>query len=169
MVLKNQSNKFSKSVSLKLSNISKIPDDITLDFGQPTDIFSFNEAEIHIRSQLSQNISLSFISNSTLLYNSTLIIFIKDNPEPLFLNITSEGQIPPLIISSDNIDFGRTLVNFEKAITIDVTNSSQNPSTWIIHDLSKIKNNIHVSAYKGIINQKQVLPITFTDISSVPE
>jgi len=142
--------------TLKLTNISQFPAEITC-------IFSDNGPKamwtIDPQTQIIQpNSSCDFIVGVhplvPELLKTLLTIFIKDQPDPIFISFTAEGCVPSIDLSSQSFEFDKLLLDQSRTLSIDIKNSSKLISAWRLKGLQTIGNCFNLNATEGIINQK---------------
>ena len=94
---------------------------------------------------------IGFHPTITGIYRAKLAIYIKDNPEPFYINFTGDASQPSFEISTGLIDFEKILVNHEKSQTFEIKNTGKLPIFWRMKGIHNFQPNITFSSSEGIL------------------
>lgn len=155
---------------LNIVNISTFPISVNAfltESGSKT-VWTIDNNNISINPQESGTITIGFNPTTNDKFKNTLSIFIKDNPDPLIIPIIGEGCIPTIELSTSSIDFEKLLLNQQRTMKIELTNTGKIQANWRIKGGNTLGNNLTLTATEGAIKPSKSTSIEFTFSSSKP-
>ena len=106
------------------------------------------------------------------LYKTTLLLTIKDNPDPILFNLAIEGCAPTIEMNNKAFSFDRMLLNQTKTLDIELKNTGKLPAAWRLKNLNQLGGNASSSftfnKSEGVIKPKQTFLLTCTFVSTKP-
>jgi len=102
------------------------------------------------------------------IFKTTLGLFIKDNPEPFYINCVSECFVPSIDLSTTVLDYEKCLINTEKSRKIEMKNNGKINSAWRIKGFNAFSGILTISELEGIIGPKSSLTLVAKFASTKP-
>lgn len=101
-------------------------------------------------------------------YFCTLQIFVKDNPEPFYLKFRAESFIPQVEIATNQLDFGKQLINQEKTLEIPLKNPLKIPVVWRLKNPQQLNGFLTFNEVEGVIKPLSNSMLKATLLSAKP-
>ena len=114
-------------------------------------------------------LSIGFNPTNVGLYKATLLLTIKDNPDPIYINLSGESFLPQVEVSASNLDFDKVLLNDEKSKIIELNNPGKLNAYWRLKGISSISNVVSFNQTEGIIKSKAKFKIVVKLHTSKPQ
>ena len=108
----------------------------------------------------SGNVTVGFNPSTPDVYKNRLSIFIADNPEPFYIDLTGEGCVPTWEVSTTILDFDKLLLRMEKTLNFKITNVGKIPLYWKIKGGNVLGNNFKISELEGSLREQSSKSIT---------
>ncbi|OHT16514.1 hypothetical protein TRFO_41759 [Tritrichomonas foetus] len=108
------------------------------------------------------NIVIGFNPSTVDVYKNKLTVYIKDNPEPLYINLAGEGCSPNCEVSTTSIDFDKLLLSMTRTLNFSLKNVGKVPAFWKIKGGNVLGNNFKISELEGNIKEGGSTNITIT-------
>jgi len=108
---------------------------------------------------------LGFHPTSVDRYQSTVSVFIKDNPEPFSFGVVGYGCSPIVEVFPQTLDFERIIVNQHRSKQITLKNSGKVPSFWRLKGYQQLSPIVSFSSIEGIIQPGNISSIDVKFIS----
>ena len=84
-------------------------------------------------------------------YEDTLIVCIKENPEPITFRISCIGQKPELILDKKEFNFKQVLLHRKESKDIKMSNNTMLPVQWRIEGAETLGDEFVCNQTSGII------------------
>lgn len=101
-------------------------------------------------------------------YRNTVIITIKDNPEPIVYDFVAFACVPTIDFSINTLDFDKMLVNKDKTLRLELRNSGRISSYWRIRGESQLGSQFSFNALEGLIPSKGIFTLEVSYSSDKP-
>lgn len=108
------------------------------------------------------NLIIGFNPTSVDVYRNRLTIMIKDNPEPIYVDLLGEGCSPVCEISTTALDFDKLLLGMSRTLTFSIKNNGKIPAFWKIKGGNVLGNAFTISTMEGVLNEKGSVTVTIT-------
>lgn len=149
--------------SFNLKNITTFPVEINASLVESglKSGWNLETPTIMIPPNETSQLTVGFNPTITEEYKNKLIITVKDNPTPLFVNLFGKGCIPQVECDPLILNFDRILLTQERTLNVDLSNVGKIPLFWVIK--SPIPEVFSFEPEQGIINtrSKQSISVTF--------
>ena len=123
--------------------------------------WSIDVTKATVAADNSLTLTVGLYPNVTGSYSMTLLICVKDNPEPLQLEFKAEASNPQLEFSTPLVDFGRTLL--KKKVTQEVVfrNNGTSPISWCLKHSNQNTAPFTITPTEGSLDAKKTETVTF--------
>ncbi|KAK8853769.1 hypothetical protein M9Y10_016312 [Tritrichomonas musculus] len=147
----------SKSKGSKEKEKEKDEQQLMIDFQNKLNTYSKSELVI------------GFNPTAPNIYRTSLILLVKDNPEPLSIKLVGECAVPSVDISSLSIDFDKVLINTEKVKKIELKNNGKLTAFWQIKGTSSLNGLVTFNQTEGLIQSRSSFIIIVKFQSTKPQ
>ncbi|OHS98585.1 hypothetical protein TRFO_35013 [Tritrichomonas foetus] len=153
---------------LNISNTSPYPAEIFayLDESGLKCGWNVETPNLQIPPNGSTRLSVGFNPTTTEEYSNNLHITVKDNPDPITINMLGSGCIPVIDIPIVSLDFEKILLSQEKTLYFDITNIGNIAAFWKIK--APIPSFFKFIPKEGILNTKSSVTVSVTFKSTKP-
>ncbi|PBJ80797.1 hypothetical protein BCY84_00999 [Trypanosoma cruzi cruzi] len=93
---------------------------------------------------------------------STLVVTVRDNPTPLFVNVSCVGTRPAVTLNGKKellVQYGRCLIKREVGKVINIANDSLMPVCWRIAGVEKVPMEFNLSSTGGVLEVNGMYPL----------
>ena len=113
-------------------------------------------------------VSVGLHPTAAAVYQNTLAVFVKDNPDPFYVEFFGEVCLPKLEISKDTLDFDKLILNQEKSLEITLKNPISISAFWRLKNPNQLAPNFMFSEIEGLVNPKSQKKLLVTFGSNKP-
>ena len=157
-------NKWAYHANIQLRNDGKFPSEITAELqvvgGKAG--WALEGGTQTIAPNETGNITLHFNPTAVDVYKNRVTVYVKDNPEPMYLNIVAEGTIPTMALSTNTLDFEKLLIDQERSMKLTLKNTGKLPLHWRFKGENVLGNLFTFSALDGPLNPGATTLVTVT-------
>ncbi|XP_037622519.1 hydrocephalus-inducing protein homolog isoform X2 [Sebastes umbrosus] len=90
----------------------------------------------------------------------SVMCLIKDNPEPVIINLSCWGLRPELELESKHLHFNRTLLHRRDTRSVTLHNKTALPVSWRLQGVEELGDEFSVPQDQGIIEPNSSFPLT---------
>ncbi|KAM9854716.1 hydrocephalus-inducing protein homolog [Aulostomus maculatus] len=98
----------------------------------------------------------------------SIVCSIKDNPEPVIIQLSCWGVRPELELDSKHLNFGRVLVERWDTRSVRLHNKTTLPVSWRLHGVEELGDEFSVPQSQGIIPPNSSFPLNLNFRSKRP-
>ncbi|OHT12584.1 hypothetical protein TRFO_03593 [Tritrichomonas foetus] len=131
-------------------------------------IWSVEPSNFSIQPSSSVELSIGFHPSSLEVFKTKLVIFIKDNPEPFYVNFVGDSSQPSAETSTTSIDFEKLLVGNEKSKKFEIKNVGKLPLSWRLKGFQQLQPNVTFSILEGNLQHSKSVNIVVKFSSNKP-
>lgn len=178
--LRNESPSMGKSTSsfrgwvaqdtLTLTNDGIVPAEVNMSFGKEKDL-TFAVAPNKVTIPVGETVTVMLRANPESIGEITakLVVTVRDNPAPWFVNVSCIGTRPSVTLDGKRdlvVQYGRSLVTRPVEKTFTISNVSFVPVHWRITGMDKLPSEFELSATSGVleVSGAQKLALAFKPI-----
>jgi hydrocephalus-inducing protein len=134
-----------------------------------SEVFFFEPQSMDLVPGQSQNLQIWAYPRSANFYEDTLIICIKDNPEPYCYKISCTGVKPELEIDKRQLSFDKLLIGRSEKRDLKLKNNTLMPVAWKLAQVEVLGDEFTVSPLEGVIEpfQEQLITAEFKGFKPV--
>lgn len=99
------------------------------------------------------NIVIGFNPSLVDTFRNRLTVMVKDNPEPLCLDLIGEGCIPACEISTTSLDFDKLLPGMSRTLSFNIKNTGKLSAFWKMKGGNVLGNNFTLTATEGLLTE----------------
>ena len=111
--------------------------------------FSTEPASLVIQPSESGEMTIGFHPTSAVVFKRRIGFYIKDNPDPFYINVVGESMAPVIELSTTNVEFDKMLVKNEKSRKIELKNKGKLASMWKLKGCQALAPAVTFSAQEG--------------------
>ncbi|XP_059060604.1 hydrocephalus-inducing protein homolog [Achroia grisella] len=156
---------YEEEYTINLKNSSLITTDVEIAFLEDTSVFHIDKTFIKLEPGCRGKLTISAAPADVGIYNSVLLLCIKDNPELVTINVACSGVLPVVEILpvTKIIDYGKLLLYRREDDRFIVKNDSILPIMWKIRNAEDFVEDFIISQTSGIVSRydNQVVPMTY--------
>lgn len=119
------------------------------------DTFFFDPPSMEIAPGSSQVLHVWAYPKTHSLFEDTLIVMVKDNPEPYFYRVSCMGVRPELEVDKKTLAFDKMLLGRVEARDIKLKNPTLIPVAWRITGLETLGDDFDIWPVEGILENLQ--------------
>lgn len=144
---------YSQDVTLR--NISRFPAEVTvvLSEGIQKNTWCVKKPKFVIPPGETYDYTLGVNPIVPDVYRANISFFIKDQPEPISLNMCAEGCVPKLELSTQVLDFGKLLLKQQMTLELVLSNTGKLPVAWRLKGFQALGASFTLNATEGVIDR----------------
>ena len=154
--------KLTKDITLFNTSVFPVVINAMLTEPQQKGIWSIDQTSLTIQPDEEAKITVAFQPLVAGKQSNTVAIYIKDNPEPLFIPFSSVVCIPTLKFSTDVIDFEKIITNQVSTHIFEIENTDMIPAYWRVKGGNTLGQAFDISPLEGTINPKGTQQVVLT-------
>ncbi|KAG8344280.1 Hydin [Trypanosoma vivax] len=153
--------------TLTFTNTGIFPAEITLSFSKDKDCtFWVHPNKFTLAVGEKTSVLLRAMPETIGEITSSLILTIRDNPVPWFVNVSCIGTRPAITLDGKKellLQYGRSLIMRQVDKVVTIANVSSMPVLWRIAGTTKLPSEFEVNVTKGVleVNGVQTLEVSF--------
>ena len=141
---------------IKFTNCGMFPAEVFLMFESDKErTFTIQPDTFTLQLGESLDVTMTALPDTTGEMKNVLVVCVKDNPEPLRVDVTCLGARPEVTIDNKKdllVDFGRMLLRRSECKKITVKNECALPVRWKVTGLEKLPQEISLDVTSGVLD-----------------
>ncbi|KAJ3106206.1 hypothetical protein HDU97_006839 [Phlyctochytrium planicorne] len=128
-----------------------------------SDVFFFDPPTMDLAPGQTQNFQLWAYPRSANYFEDTLIVCVKDNPEPYSFKVSCIGVKPELEIDKRQLSFDKMLLGRSERREIRLKNNTLMPVAWKLVQVELLGDEFNISPLEGVIDSfvEQIITAEF--------
>ncbi|ORC90895.1 Hydin [Trypanosoma theileri] len=149
--------------TLTFTNTGIFPAEISLIFGKEKDTtFTVTPSKFTLPVGEKATVTLRAVPETIGEIVSRLIVTVRDNPIPWYVNVSCIGTRPAVTLDGKKeylLQYGRCLITREVEKIITIANISLMPTRWRISGMEKLPKEFELSSTGGVLDVNAVYPL----------
>ncbi|ESL05890.1 hypothetical protein TRSC58_06445 [Trypanosoma rangeli SC58] len=149
--------------TMTFTNTSIFPAEVSLVFGKEKEnTFSVMPNKFTLPVGESANVVLRAVPETIGEVSSTLVVTVRDNPTPWYVNVSCVGTRPAVTLDGKKellVQYGRCLIRRQDEKVITIANDSLMPIRWRLSGVEKAPVEFELSSTSGLLDVNGIYPL----------